>query len=440
MRRRAAWLGLVILAGLLGLGAFPRSGLFGGAPKLKVPTFQVAREPFVHRVAAEGNLRASRATPVNVPMGGNAGMTAFRIAWLAPDGMRVKGGDVVARFDPTELQKTLTEAEGSLASARLKEEKERVSGQAELGKLSRDAAIAKVELDNARRFQAKDTMIFSRHQIIESDIDQTLAAERQRHAEEQRGTRETLGKTGLDLIAIEQRQAEQKIDLTRKNLGALTVTAPHDGVLVLERDYRGNAPHLGDSVWSGQPLAVIPDLARMEADVYVLEADAGGLAAGKTAAVSVESAPGRTFPATIQRVESLAKPRFRGSPVQYFGVTLRFDSTDPQVMKPGQRVQASLLLDERKGALAVPRQAVFDQEGKPIVYRLKGSADGGAFEPVPVVLGPSGMGRVVIESGISAGDVLALADPNRRPDDPKEKKAPGAPTGPSTPSTMAPAL
>ncbi|HEY0781148.1 MAG TPA: hypothetical protein VGE98_01735, partial [Thermoanaerobaculia bacterium] len=188
---------------------------------------------------------------------------------------------------------------------------------------------------------------------------------------------------------------------------------------------------------SGQPLGVLPELARMEADVFVLEADAGGLAAGKTAAVGVESAPGRTFPATVMRVESLAKPRFRGSPVQYFAVTLRFQSTDPQIMKPGQRVQASLLLDERKDALTVPRQAVFEPDGKPVVYRQK--ADGG-FAAVPVVLGPSGMGRVVIEAGISAGDVLALADPNRRPEqEPKKKGAPG-PTGPSTPPRMAPAL
>ncbi|HEY0780854.1 MAG TPA: hypothetical protein VGE98_00250, partial [Thermoanaerobaculia bacterium] len=249
MRRKGLWLAVAILGGALALGALPRSGLFGSSAKLAVPTFQVERAPFVHRVAAEGNLRAARATPISVPAGSGAGMGMgmFRIAWLAPDGGMVKGGDVVARFDPSELQKTLTEAEGNLASAQLKAEKERVTGETEIGKLSRDAQIAKVELDNARRFQAKDSLIFSRHQIIESDIDQTLAAERERHAQQVRGTREALGKTDLALIAIEERQAAQKIQRARDNLGALTVTAPHDGVLVLQRDWRGNMPHLGDS-------------------------------------------------------------------------------------------------------------------------------------------------------------------------------------------------
>ena len=52
----------------------------------------------------------------------------------------------------------------------------------------------------------------------------------------------------------------------------------------------------------------------MQAEVYVLEADAGGLLPGQTATVTVESAPGVTCPARIARVDALAKPRILGSP------------------------------------------------------------------------------------------------------------------------------
>jgi multidrug efflux pump subunit AcrA (membrane-fusion protein) len=110
--------------------------------------------------------------------------------------------------------------------------------------------------------------------------------------------------------------------------------------------------------------------------------------------------------------------------VQYFAVTLELDRTDPRVMKPGQRVQATLLLDQRKDALMVPRQAVFDREGRSIVYR-KGAR---GFEPVEVKLGASTMGRIVVDSGISKGDVLALRDPTRPAGSPEVKpKKPSAP-------------
>src|SRR6185295_14450923 len=82
------------------------------------------------------------------------------------------------------------------------------------------------------------------------------------------------------------------------------------------------------------------------------------------------------------------------------------ERTDPGWMKPGARVHAALLLESRE-ALVLPRQAVFDDHGQPTVYRWHG----GDFEPVKVKLGPSSLGRVVIEEGLSEADEIALVDP-----------------------------
>jgi HlyD family secretion protein len=385
-------------------------------PGEDVATLRIEPSELVRSVPAQGDLQAVRATPVSVP---NGVPGPFRIGWLAPDGSLVKKGDVVIRFDPTVLEKRLVDAEDDLHSAQLQMEKEQLSGLSEVRKLEKDAAMARVELAQASQFQKKDSEIFSRAEIIESDIDQKLAEERQKHAEGSQQTHERLTGTEVALLQIKVRQADSKIQQARAGLQALSVTAPHDGVLILKRNWRGDTTRVGDNVWNGQPLAEIPDLSAMEAEVYVLEADAGGLKAGKTATVAVESAPGVTYPARIKRVDTLAKPRIPGSPVQYFAVTLELGKTDPGVMKPGQRVQASLLLDQRKDALMVPRQAVFDREGRSIVYR-KGTR---GFEPVEVKLGASTMGRIAVESGISKGDVLALRDPTRPAGSPEIKRA-----------------
>jgi HlyD family secretion protein len=206
------------------------------------------------------------------------------------------------------------------------------------------------------------------------------------------------------------------------------VAAPHDGVLILKRDFHGDPLRVGDPVWNGQPLAEIPELSEMEAEVFVLEADAGGLAPGKRATVVLESRPDVAWPAEIRRVDPLAKPRLRGSPVQYFAVLLKLARTDPQAMKPGQRVRATLFLEERKDAIALPRQAVFEEDGKKIVYVRRG-AD---FAPVEVTLGPASLGRVVIERGIAPGDEVALVDPTR-PAPSEEKPGAGAESGAGAP-------
>lgn len=422
--RRGIVLGLAGTAlAALAFGAtyLPLSGLSGGMAG--VPTERVEPRPFARRVTAEGELRAVRATPVSIPPGVPG---PFRIGWLAEDGVRVRSGDVILRFDPSEVEKELAEAADDLASARLEAEKQRAEDLAEIRKLERDLELAREELSNARQFQKKDELVFSRSEIVESEIDQELALGREEHKRGARGRRETLGRAGLELLGIRMRQAEARIQRARQSLSALSVTAPHDGVLVLKRNWRGETPRVGDQVWNNQVMAEIPDLSAMEAEVFVLEADAGGLAPGRPAKVVLESRPGVEHAARIARVESLAKPRFRGSPVQYFGVVLALDGTDPRIMKPGQRVRAALLLDERPRALTVPRQAVFEREGKMVVYK----SDGKDLEPVEVALGPGSAGRVVIESGLAAGDVVALVDPNRKEEPsgtpPSQGAAPGA--------------
>lgn len=416
---RRVGLAAVALAALLALGAFlPLSRPAGG----DVPTLKIEAGDFVRSVPAQGDLKAVHSTPISVPADVPG---PFRIGWLAPDGSLVKKGEVVIRFDPSALEKRLIDAQDDLHSARLKMEKEQLSGLSEVRKLEQDAAIARVELEQASQFQKKDSDIYSRSEIIESDIDQRLAHERQKHAENSEQSHQRLTGTEVALLQIKVRQADAKIQQARAGLQALAVTAPHDGVLILKRNWRGETTRVGDSVWNGQPLAEIPDLSAMAAEVYVLEADAGGLKVGKSASVAVESAPGVTYPARIQRVDALAKPRIPGSPVQYFAVTLALAKTDPTVMKPGQRVVANLLLDQRKDALLVPRQAVFDREGRSIVYRQGRRG----FEPVEVKLGASTMGRIVVESGVAAGDVLALRDPTRPAGEPeiKPSQRPSAP-------------
>ena len=168
---------------------------------------------------------------------------------------------------------------------------------------------------------------------------------------------------------------------------------------------------VGREMWPGQPVAEIPDLSAMEAEIYVLEADAGGVAQGLDAEVIVEAHPEIVHQATVTRMEALAKPKISGSPVQYFGVSLGF-ADDPAgqpapAMKPGQRVRATLYLASLEKALVVPRQAIIQKGDESLVWLRSGAR----FVQEVVELGTLTPGLAVIKSGVSVGDVVALAEP-----------------------------
>jgi HlyD family secretion protein len=400
-RRRVAAALLVVLAAGLSLALLLRNNGEG-----EVPTFVVTSADLERRVTAEGFLEAEKSTPISVPTEAQSGV---KIGWLADDQSAVKQGDVVVMFDPTEFEETLRRGTDSATRSDNRIEKSTTGAAAVSRGLERDALFAQLELETARRFSRRDEDVFSRFERIESELDEALALERKEYADQVRGIRNDVARAERELLEIERRQAELKISQARSGLSALKVEAPHDGIIVLKRDWRGDVPTVGSTFWPGRPIAEIPALDSMKAEVFVLEADAAGIAAGQKARVVVESASQRSFAATVTRIDKVAKPRQRGVPVQYFGVTLKLDEHDGGVMKPGARVRASIELDSQKSSITIPRQAVFDRKGEKIAWVRRGEE----FVAVPVSITGATTGRFIIGGGLEPGDVVALTDPER---------------------------
>ena len=407
MKRRPLLIGGTLAAVLAAVVIAVRA--VSGLAVPPVPTMTVSAAPFRVRVVAEGNLSAVRSTPLAAPM---KPRMAFTLAWLVDDGTAVEAGDIVARFDATQLEK---DREDGLSDRRISDHRissARISQEVTIGNLDRDAEVAEEELEVALEFQSTDDLGYSKMEIIESQIDTELAETRADHARKSQEIQDELSGTEIELLAIDRRKADIKVQQAVDGLAALEVTAPHGGIVMLERDWRGNTVRVGDSVWPGRPIGSIPDLDEMQAEVFALEADAGDLAAGQAATVWIEASPGVAHAALVKSVDPVAGRRNRQVPVQYFRTVLALEHTDRETMKPGSRVRSEIVIADLEDAITVPRQAVCSVDGATVVYRWKR----GGFQPVEVELGPAAMGRVVVESGLGEGDAIALRDPTAAAD------------------------
>jgi len=396
------------LAGLAGvLVALCGARLFRSLGPEPVSTFVVEPGRFVREVEARGDLEAVRATPIIVPPESGR---AQKVAYLARDGARLRAGDTVVEFDPYEARREEADGQSDLAAARARIEKARSEGTKNERSLTLDRDVAKEELDRAETFQLTDEGLYSRHQIIESRIDRDLFATRKDVADRKLDQTGKLSAAERALGEIDAGKARLMIEIAEKGLRSLRIAAPHDGLLVLERNWRGEVTFVGDTLWPGQKIAELPELSELEAHVFVLEADGAGLKPGLAARVRIEGQPGREHEASVSRVEPLAKTRDHQSPVKYFEAVLALERTDPETMKPGQRVRAVIRMEEAEGVLTVPRGAIFDRDGKRVVYRREGEG----FMPVEVTVGRQSISRAVVDSGLGAGDVVALRDPTEK--------------------------
>ena len=305
----------------------------------------------------------------------------------------------MVEFDPYDARREEADGRSDLAAARARIEKAESEGGKNEKSLTLDRDVAKDELDRAETFKLTDEGLFSRHQIIESRLDRDLFARRAEVAGEKLDQTGKLSAAERALGEIDAGKARLKIEIAEKGLRSLRITAPHDGLLVLERNWRGEVTFVGDTLWPGQKIAELPDLGSLQARVFVLEADGAGLKPGLPARVSIEGQPGREHEAKVSRVEPLAKTRDYQSPVKYFEVVLALGRTEPETMKPGQKVRAVIRMDEADGVLAVPRGAIFDKDGRRVVYRR----EGGDFTPVEVTIGRQSISRAVVDAGLSGG-------------------------------------
>ena len=412
---------LVPLAGIALGVALAAAGLLRRLDAVPVATFEVRPGRFVREVEARGSLKAVKATPIVVPP---ESRRSQKVAFLAPDGALLEAGAVVVEFDPYDAEREAADSQSDLDAAHAKIDKAKADGGKNERSIAIDREVAQGDLKRAESYKLTDETIYSRHQIIESRLSRELAATQVDVSGKRLAASGRLSEADRALGEIDAKKADFKLQMARKSLSALRVTAPHQGLLALERNWRGEVTVVGDTLWPGQKVAELPDLSQLEAKVFVLEADGAGLKAGLSARVAIEGRPGEEYPASVARVEPLAKTTGWQSPVRYFEAALSLAKTDPSFMKPGQRVRAVIRLEEAQGVLAVPRGAVFDRDGRRVVYRRQGTM----FVPVEVTIGRQSVSRVVIDKGLHPGDTVALRDPTaKRGSEPEKPAGTGGP-------------
>src|SRR5688500_9053310 len=100
-RRRIAQIGTAFAVVVLGIVMIAAAR---GWDETELPLTEVKSGKFKRQVTAEGNLKATKATPLTTPVEAQG---PLKFAWIAPDGSAVKAGEVVFRFDPTDFEKLL---------------------------------------------------------------------------------------------------------------------------------------------------------------------------------------------------------------------------------------------------------------------------------------------------------------------------------------------
>lgn len=96
------------------------------------------------------------------------------------------------------------------------------------------------------------------------------------------------------------------------------------------------------------------------------------------------------------------------------------------LLRPGLLADVEIILEKIPNAIHIPNQAVFEKDGKQIVYLRRGKG----WEEREIKPMKRSESVMVIAGGVKPGDTIAMSDPFAKPGDKKKKeKSSGGPAG-----------
>jgi HlyD family secretion protein len=330
-----------------------------GDEALVVDLDKAVRRPLLQSfVTASGEIVASRYADIGSSVFGR--LVDLQVA----EGGRVRRGQVLARIDPVQA-----ESDAAAVTAQLR------------------ALEAEVEAARARSVETRQALARARALqtdgiLPRSELDTAEAAADTARAQ---------------LGAAEKRAAQGRAQLrgAADALAKTEITAPMDGVVTRLSVREGEMVVVGIQNQPGTILMTLSDLATINAEVRVAEADVLRLKLDQPAVATLEAAPEREIAGRVVEIGASALPDIGiGAAAREFRAVVRLDDPDPS-LRPGLTCDVRILAAEARNAVTVPLQAVVlrpgpdgkDRTGVFTVTATKTGKGGGTVRFTPVTLG-----------------------------------------------------
>src|SRR5919106_472999 len=412
-RKRLGW----SLAGVLGIAmviaaiaAAPMEGVQTDGNV--IPTARVAQGDVPVVVHATGELRPLRAQALVAPAVGSP----MQILNIAATGTQVKEGDVIVEFDRSEQEERLDTARSELAQA-----------EQEIAKMRADATVQAAQ-DNVTlltaRFDVRRGELDVQGGELHSAIDRqkfqlTLEEAKGRLGQLQEDLKSRTASDRASLAVLEEKlnKARLQMDNAQRNIDNMKLRAPFDGLVAVKPNDMNNAAwagvvvpefRAGDTVFPGRPVAEVLHESGIELVAKVSEIDRAHLNAGQKADVTIDAVEGKNLAASIKAVAGASRRDVWSwnDPTRTFDVSFDLTGSDPARLRPGLTTKVRVTGAPIKAARYLPRQALFEQDGKPVVFVRQGRS----FEPREVKLSDRTETHIIV-TDLPVGTEVALRNP-----------------------------
>ncbi|MFO1401037.1 MAG: efflux RND transporter periplasmic adaptor subunit [Steroidobacteraceae bacterium] len=326
LRRRWILGGALALLALLGWFLFLRGG---GAGKPTYETGKVDRGNIETSVSSSGSVSAL----VTVTVGSQISGILQEV--LVDYNAKVKKNQLLAIIDPSTYRSRVQSAGADL-----------LVQQANVGSAEVQVSNAQVLLDQAQRDHERARQLADRGLISTNDL------EKARNAFEQAQNNTKIAQANLNNARAQTVKVKANLDQARIDLSRTEIRSPVDGVVVARKVDPGQT--VAAAMQAPTLFQIAQDLARIQIETLVDEADIGSIREGANATFTVDAYPERSFRGRVAQV------RINGVATQNvvtYSVMVQAENRD-QVLLPGMTANVRIITNHREQVLRVPGSAL----------------------------------------------------------------------------------
>ncbi|MEM9389167.1 MAG: efflux RND transporter periplasmic adaptor subunit [Bacteroidota bacterium] len=177
------------------------------------------------------------------------------------------------------------------------------------------------------------------------------------------------------------------------------INADHSGYVIAKN------VNLGDHVKAGQAIYEIANLSQVWVLFDIYESDLPWISKGDSVYFTVASLPGKRYEGKLDFIDPVIDPQTRVAQARV--VIKNTDKNLKPEMFASGLIKAEL--EERKDQLIIPKSAVLWTGKRSVVYVKTSEGKGLHFMMREVVLGPSLEDSYIVESGLMAGEEIAIS-------------------------------
>jgi RND family efflux transporter MFP subunit len=178
----------------------------------------------------------------------------------------------------------------------------------------------------------------------------------------------------------------------RRQLADTRIRAPIAGYVAAK------LVEVGEMVRSGKQVANIVDLRRVKVKLSIPEEEIVKLRAGQHATMELDASPGVKFAGTVGSVGAKSE----SSTGHTYPVEVLVDNDGTHGVRAGMFARVGITANVVRGAIAVPRDWVLNEDSRPIVFVARADT----ARAVPVTLGARSGDSVRVLNGLEAGDLV----------------------------------